>query len=197
MKYINKTITTAVLLATSSVLMLTQCTNGPVSNYNAATLNTSKLAGDSREALAELYKSNPAARKVGAQAKSILVFPEITKGGLMVGGMGGNGALIDSDGRIRNFYQTGGISYGLQAGVQQYGYALFLMNDQAVRQLDSAGGWEVGGAPSLVVVDRGMAKSLATGNLDAGTYAFIFDQKGLMGGLGLQGVRINRLNTSR
>ena len=193
----NKTIATAALLVTTSVLTLTQCAKGPVSSYNAANLDTRKLAGDSRDALADLYKSNPAARKVGAHAKSILVFPEITMGGLMVGGMGGNGALIDSDGKIRSFYQTGGISYGFQAGVQQYGYALFLMDDKSVEQLNNAGGWEVGGAPSLVVVDRGMAKSITTGNLDAGTYAFIFDQKGLMGGVGLQGVRINRLNTSR
>jgi hypothetical protein len=42
-----------------------------------------------------------------------------------------------------------------------------------------------------------MAASLATGNLNAGTYAFIFGQKGLMGGLGLQGARINRINPPR
>ncbi len=196
MKHAIRTTATAALLAIGS-LTLSQCANGPVSNYNAASVNPRKLAAQSRIALEDLYERSPAARRIGARAKGILVFPTITKGGFMLGGMGGNGSLISPDGKIRSFYETAGISYGLQAGIQQYGYALFLMNEKSLSELNRAGGWEVGSAPSLVVVDQGMAASLTTGNLSAGTYAFIFDQKGLMGGLGLQGARINRINPPR
>ena len=121
------------------------------------------------------------------------MFPESTKGGFMVGGMGGNGALIRNDGSIREFYQTAGVSYGLQAGVQKYGYALFLMDSQAFANLNRTSGWEVGSSPSLVIVDEGMAASLSTATLDKGTYAFFFNQRGLMGGLGLQGSKITRI----
>ena len=82
------------------------------------------------------------------------------------------------------FYNTTGASYGLQAGAQTYGYALFLMNDTAIQSLNKAGGFEVGLGPSLVVVNKGTAKNLTTTTLKADIYAVVFDQKGLMGGVG-------------
>jgi lipid-binding SYLF domain-containing protein len=189
-------IATASLLLVGS-LALSNCANGPVTNMNAASVNPTQLAADSRKALNHLYRTNPAARRLGASANAVLVFPEITKGGLMVGGMAGNGALIRSDGTIRDFYQTAGASYGLQAGIQKYGYALFLMDSAAIANINRSGGWEVGASPSLVIVDEGMTTSLSTTTVDAGTYAFFFNQRGLMGGLGLQGSKITRIDPLR
>ena len=196
MKHIIRKIASAALLA-SAALVLANCGNDPVTNLNAASVNPRQLAADSRAALNDLYQRKPAARRLGASAKGILVFPKITKGGLMVGGMGGNGALIRSDGTIRDFYQTAGASYGLQAGIQQYGYALFLMDDAAFANINRSGGWEVGSSPSLVIVDEGMAASLTTTTLNKSTYAFFFNQRGLMGGLGLQGSKITRIQPPR
>lgn len=191
-----RTIATATALITGT-LALSHCGNDPITNLNASSVNPTKLASNARNALNSLYRNNPAARALGAKAKGILVFPEVTKGGFVVGGMGGNGALIRNDGTIHDFYQTAGASYGLQAGVQTYGYALFLMDDAAFRSLNSTGGWEVGSSPSLVVVDEGMAASLSTTTVNNGTYAFFFNQKGLMGGLGLQGSKITRIHPPR
>ena len=181
----------------AGALALSNCASGPVTQMNASSVNSRELAADSRTALNKLYKTNPAARRLGANAKGILVFPNVTKGGFIVGGMGGNGALIRNDGSIRDFYQTAGASYGLQAGVQQYGYALFLMDSQAFANINKSSGWEVGSSPSLVIVDKGKATSLTTTTVDAGTYAFFFNQRGLMGGLGLQGSKITRIRPSR
>jgi len=184
-------------LLAAGALALTSCGNDPVTNLNAASVNPRQLASESRAALNDLYRVKPAARKLGASAKGILVFPKITKGGLMVGGMGGNGSLIRPDGTIRDFYQTAGASYGFQAGIQQYGYALFLMDDSAFANINRSGGWEVGSSPSLVIVDEGMSASLTTTTLNASTYAFFFNQRGLMGGLGLQGSKITRIQPPR
>lgn len=196
MKTTIHTIASAAMLATGT-LILSQCANDPVTNINAASVNPRQLAADSRAALKQLYAQNPAARALGARARGILVFPSITKGGFMVGGMGGNGALIRDDGTIRDFYQTAGASYGLQAGIQKFGYALFLMDDSAFRNIDRANGWEVGSSPSLVIVDEGMSTSLTTTTLNKSTYAFFFNQRGLMGGLGLQGSKITRIQPPR
>jgi lipid-binding SYLF domain-containing protein len=196
MKKNIRKIAAACLLAAGSIV-LSNCTNGPVTNMNASGVNAKRLAADSRKALNYLYRTNAAARSLGAEAKGILVFPEITKGGLMVGGMAGNGALIRNDGTIRDFYQTAGASYGLQAGVQQYGYALFLMDSAAFANLNRSGGWEVGSSPSLVIVDEGRAASITNATIQSGTYAFFFNQRGLMGGLGLQGSRITRIQPPR
>lgn len=189
-------IATTVLL-TVTALALSNCASGPVTNLNAGNASASQIASDSRVALNQLYSTNAKARELGARAKGILVFPNITKGGFIVGGMGGNGALVRPNGSISDFYQTGGLSYGLQAGVQKYGYALFLMDNKAFANINNAGGWEVGSSPTLTIVDEGKAASLSTTTIDSGTYAFFFNQRGLMGGLGLQGSKITRIQPQR
>jgi lipid-binding SYLF domain-containing protein len=144
-------------------------------------------------ALAKLYAQSPSARAMGEKAKGILVFPNIAKGGFVVGGQYGEGALLE-DGKTSGYYSTIQLSYGLQAGVQQYGYALFFMTASAMQWLDKSNGWELGVGPSIVVVDVGKASATTTTTLQSEIYAFFFDQKGLMGGLGLQGTKISRMN---
>jgi lipid-binding SYLF domain-containing protein len=84
-------------------------------------------------------------------------------------------------------------SYGLQAGVQVFGYALFFMSESALRYLDTSGGFELGSGPSIVILDTGGARALTTSTIQSDIYAVFFDQKGLMAGLGLQGSKISRI----
>ncbi|MEO5917276.1 MAG: YSC84-related protein [Luteolibacter sp.] len=183
------------LTSAGTLTLIPGCaTNDPITNANASTSSGSKIAGDSRKALASLYAQNPAAKAIGKKAKGVLVFPSIVKGGLIVGAQAGNGALIRGGGEIGGFYQTTAASYGLQAGVQEFGYALFLVDKEAFDSLNRSGGWDIGSSPSLVVVDKGMATTMSTTTLDKGTYAFIFNQRGLMGGIGLQGSKITRIH---
>jgi lipid-binding SYLF domain-containing protein len=134
----------------------------------------------------------PAAKALGAKALAILVFPKVTKAGLGVGGQYGEGALIKG-GTTAGYYSTAGASVGLQAGAQTFGYAMFLMTDNAVQQLDKAEGFEVGVGPTVVVMDEGKAKTTTTTTMKDDIYAFIFGQKGLMAGLGVQGNKITKI----
>jgi lipid-binding SYLF domain-containing protein len=151
------------------------------------------LISESRHALEQLVAQNPAAAKAKAKAAAILVFPDVVKAGFIVGAQGGEGILFVR-GRPAGRYRTVAASYGLQAGVQKYGYALFLMNQDAVNWVNNTRGWEIGTGPSVVIVDKGMARSFSTDTLHSGIYAFVFDQQGLMAGLGLQGSKIIRLD---
>lgn len=144
-------------------------------------------------ALDKLYSHQPAAKALAAEAKGILVFPGIVKGGLIIGAQYGEGALRVK-GKTTGYYRTVAASYGLQAGVQKFGYALFLMTDSALSYLEKSDGWEIGVGPSIVIVDEGIAKSLTTTTAKSDIYAFFFDQKGLMAGIGLQGTKITKLN---
>jgi lipid-binding SYLF domain-containing protein len=160
----------------------------PASAASAAELNR-----DAAAALKQLYDSEPAAKALGAKAKGILVFPSIIKAGFIVGGQYGEGALRKGDKTVA-YYNTVAASYGLQAGAQSFGYALFFMTDSGLKYLDQSGGWEIGTGPSIVVVDQGKAGALTTTTAQADVYAFFFDQKGLMAGLGLQGSKISRIS---
>jgi len=163
---------------------------------------TPQLAGaDSKEgidrdvnaSLKKLYDDEPDARKLSEEAKGILVFPSMVKGGFILGAMYGDGALR-VDGKTKGYYRAVAASYGLQAGIQTFGYAVFFMKDEKLKYLDESEGWEIGGAPSLVVVNKGGARSLSTTSLRDDIYVFFFDQTGLMAGLGLQGMKITKID---
>jgi len=151
-----------------------------------------ELAKTSQEALTQLCAKAPLAKTLTPTAHAILVFPKVKKAGLMIGGQYGEGALL-KEGKAVAYYKTTGASFGMQAGGQQYGYAMFFMNQKALDQLDKASGFEVGVGPSLVMVDEGMAKTTTTNTLKDDIYAFVFGQKGLMAGLGLQGNKIAKI----
>jgi len=154
-----------------------------------STASGDDLIGNSRRALQQLVAQNPAAAKCKSKAVAVLVFPRVVKAGFIVGAQEGKGILF-VHGRPNGSYRTVAASYGLQAGVQEFGYALFLMNQDAVDWVNNTRGWEIGTGPSVVVVDKGMARSFTTDTLHSGIYAFTFDQQGLMAGLGLQGSKI-------
>jgi len=151
-----------------------------------------ELASTSQAALKQLYASVPLAKELGPKAQAILVFPKVTKAGLGIGGQYGEGALLKG-GTAAGYYKTTGASFGLQAGGQQYGYAMLFMNAKALEQLDNAKGFEVGVGPSVVLVDEGMAKTTTTTTLKEDIYAFVFGQKGLMAGLGIQSNKISKI----
>jgi len=150
------------------------------------------VTGDSRAALRQLVAQNPAASKVSQNAIAVLVFPNVVKAGFIFGGQGGEGVLFVHGGRAGH-YRTFAASYGLQAGVQRYGYALFFMNQRAVDWVNAARGWSIGSGPSVVIVDKGVARTISSETLHSGIYAFTFDQQGLMAGLGIQGSKIERI----
>ncbi|MGH8601956.1 MAG: YSC84-related protein [Gammaproteobacteria bacterium] len=149
---------------------------------------------DVKFALTKLYGSSPNARALAQRAKGILVFPSIVKGGFIFGMQYGEGALL-MRGRTAGYYNTISASYGFQAGVQTFGYALFLMSNSAFTHLNSSGGWELGVGPSIVVLDAGRARALTTTTARDDIYAFFFDQKGLMAGAGLQGTKISNIDS--
>jgi len=158
----------------------------------AIAADRSALERSARSAYQKLVAKVPAAKALSSNAVAVLVFPKITKAGLIVGGQYGDGVLFKG-GTVAGYYNTAGASYGLQAGAQRYGYAMFFMNDKALNALTANEGFEVGVGPSVVVVDQGMGKSLTTTTANDDIYAFIFSQKGLMAGIGVQGNKITRL----
>jgi len=168
------------------------CAAQPAVAQDKGKTAAAELTRTSQAALQQLYASVPLAKVLGPKAHAILVFPKVTKAGLGVGGQYGEGALLKG-GTAVGYYKTTGASFGLQAGGQQYGYAMLFMNAKALQQLDSASGFEVGVGPSVVLVDEGMAKTTTTTTLKDDIYAFVFGQKGLMAGLGIQGNKIAKI----
>ena len=158
----------------------------------ALAASASEIDRNARAALNDLYKNTPGSKTLADKAVAVLVFPSIVKGGFIIAGQFGDGALR-KNGKSVAYYRSLAASYGFQAGVQAYGYVLFFMDEDSLRYLDKSEGFELGVGPSLVVLDAGFGKNFSTTTLQKGVYAFIFDQKGLMGGMGIQGTKITRI----
>ena len=148
---------------------------------------------DAKATLDKLYTNNPGAKALGDKSVGVLVFPSIVKGGFIIAGQFGDGALR-KNGKSVAYYRSLAASYGFQAGAQAFGYVLFFMDEDSLRYLDNSAGFELGTGPSLVVLDSGFGKNFSTTTLQKGIYAFIFNQKGLMGGVGIQGTKITKIN---
>jgi lipid-binding SYLF domain-containing protein len=152
-----------------------------------------QIAADAARALQHLYAAQPRTRELGRHAKAVLVFPKIVKAGLIIGGQGGDGALLEN-GRARGFYNIAAASFGLQIGAQTFSYALFFMNDAALQYLENSDGWAIGTGPSVVVLDKGAAASLTSTTLSQDVYAVPFGQHGLMAGIGIEGSKITHIH---
>jgi lipid-binding SYLF domain-containing protein len=163
-----------------------------IPNRSSFAASASEINSKVDVALQTLYKNSPGASTLAKEAKAILVFPDIVKAGLIVGGQLGDGALR-KNGKTVAYYRSVAASYGLQAGVQSFGYVLFFMDESSLQYLEKSKGWEIGSGPSVVVLDEGFGKKMSSTTLRKGVYAFIFDQKGLMAGLGLEGSKITTI----
>lgn len=179
-----------------AILAITTITISAWSSGLALAASAGEIDRQATRALSLLYKSTPGAKALGDNAKAILIFPSIVKGGFIVAGHFGDGALRQR-GRTVGYYRSVAASYGFQAGLQSFGYVLFFMDDASLAYLQKSDGWELGTGPSLVVLDKGFGKNMSTTTMQKGVYAFIFNQKGLMGGIGIQGSKITRIKPNK
>ena len=175
-----------------AVSAVTLAINSAASSVSLAA-SKATIDRDAKATLDRLYKENPGAKALGEKSVGVLVFPSIVKGGFIIAGQFGDGALR-RNGKSIAYYRSLAASYGFQAGAQAFGYVLFFMDQDSLRYLDNSAGFELGTGPSLVVLDSGFGKNFSTTTLQKGIYAFIFDQKGLMGGVGIQGTKITKIN---
>jgi lipid-binding SYLF domain-containing protein len=148
---------------------------------------------DARSALDRLYRTSSAAKALGDKAKGILVFPSIVKGGFVVGGQYGQGALMKG-GTTVGYYNIVAASIGWQIGAQSFSQAWFFMTDEALQYLDRTKGFEAGVDATVAVADVGKGGDLSTTTLQSPIIAFVFGQSGLMAGLSLQGSKVTRIH---
>ena len=96
-----------------------------LSGNAALAASAAEIDRDVTAALQTLYANTPGAKDLGNQAKGILVFPNIVKGGFLFAAQYGDGALR-KEGRTVGYYRSLAASYGFQAGIESFGYILFL-----------------------------------------------------------------------
>jgi lipid-binding SYLF domain-containing protein len=156
-----------------------------VTSSPSAAATAAEIRSRAEQALTQLYNQDEAARQYGRQAKGILVFPNITKAGIGVGGSYGEGVLF-VDGRPVDYYSIGSGSLGLTLGAQSFSQVIMFMTDEALRNFRASKGWEAGVDGSIVAikegaaVKEGTAASVGAAPSQDPVVGFILGQTGLM-----------------
>jgi lipid-binding SYLF domain-containing protein len=145
-----------------------------------------------REALADLYKTSPAAKELAGKARGVLVFPRIIKGGIGIGGEYGEGALLVG-GRTLDHYNIASASIGFQLGVQKKSVAILFMDEAALKRFRGSDGWKAGVDGSIAIASFGAGEAIDTETARKPIIGFVFSNKGLMYNLTLEGSKITRL----
>ncbi|WP_375201219.1 BPSL1445 family SYLF domain-containing lipoprotein [Hyphococcus sp.] len=145
------------------------------------------------EALADFREDIGGGEAVLTRAKGVLVFPLIRKGGIGIGGEYGQGALRIGGDTVA-YYSTAAASIGLQFGGQSRRQIIVFLDQGALDKFRSSQGWEIGVDASVAVVTVGAGGAIDTTQLNQPIVAFVFDNKGLMYNLSLEGSKISEIH---
>ena len=160
----------------------------PASAETAAEINAGVEAARDKCA-AEVAGCETAAEK----ARGMLVFPEVTKGAIGIGGSYGEGALVVDD-KPAGYYSTAAASIGLQLGGETYSQIIMFMTPEALANFQNSSGWEVGANAKVAMIDQGKAADINSVIAESPVVAFVFGQQGLMGDLSVEGAKITKLD---
>ncbi|MEM7508510.1 MAG: YSC84-related protein [Pseudomonadota bacterium] len=149
-------------------------------------------------ALGKMYAQVPGSRELATRAKAILVMPDVIKGGFIVGGSYGEGALRINDPQIGyektgGYYSIGAASVGFQAGLQQTSHALFFLTDDALERFQRADGWQVGVDAEVAFPDKGLNFGTDSTTAQKPVIAIVFGGDGLLLGASLEGAKYSRI----
>jgi lipid-binding SYLF domain-containing protein len=160
---------------------------------SADAASKSKIDRRVDNALAAFREDVKGADAVLAKAAGVLVFPSIKKAGIGIGGEYGEGALRIG-GRSVSYYSTASASIGFQLGAQARRQILVFLDRGALDKFRNSQNWEVGVDGSVTVVTVGLGGQIDATKLNQPIVAFIFDSKGLMYNLALEGSKITRIH---
>ena len=123
------------------------------------------------------------------------MFPRVIKVGIAVGGETGEGALRIG-GKTVDYYRTSAGSFGLQLGAQAKSIIIAFMTREALDKFRNSSGWKVGVDGSVAIIDIGAGKTIDSQNVKDPVVGFVFNAKGLMYNLTLEGSKFTKLSKS-
>ena len=162
-------------------------TPGTARAASAASINA-----DARVTLDQFFKHIINGRELANKADAILIFPSIVKAGIGIGGEYGEGVL-HVRGQTSGYYNIIGASFGFQLGVQTRSVIILFMTPAALAGFQSRSGFEVGVDGSVAIITVGVGGEVGTDNVLDPIIGFMFNNKGLMYNLTLEGTKITRI----
>jgi lipid-binding SYLF domain-containing protein len=150
--------------------------------------------------LDRFHKQVKGAKEFAQRAKGLLVMPNVKKGGLIIGGEYGQGALR-IDGKSVDYYRIISGSVGFQIGGQSSDMVIAFMTEEALKKFRESKGWEAGVDGSVALISTGGGDSatttMTTTDMKDPVVGFIFDVKGLMGDMSFKGAKFSKIDVEK
>lgn len=140
------------------------------------------LAKESVKVIKQM-KSEQKADKLLKQAKGVYIVPDFAKGGLGVGGWGGQGVLlIHKNGKWQGpaFFNMGAVSAGAEVGFSAGSIAMLLMSDDAVNNFKTDNSFSLNATSDFTIINYSAIDQASVGKGDMIIWA---DTEGVYGGL--------------
>ena len=145
-----------------------------------------------QQTVGDFYKQTSAGKRLAQKAAGMLVFPQVFKAGIGVGGEYGEGALL-VNGKTAAYYSTAAASIGFQLGAQVKSQIILFMSRKVLDRFRNSQGWKAGVDGSVALATLGAGGELSTDTVKQPIIGFIFSNKGLMYNLTFEGAKITRL----
>jgi lipid-binding SYLF domain-containing protein len=143
--------------------------------------------------LQKFYAYSPKHQELEKRAAGVLVFPRVTKGGVGIAGEYGEGVL-QVKGKTVDYYSVGGGSIGLTLGIAKHSEIVMFMTPEALDKFTQSKGWTIGADAAVAVASKGAGKDYDSETLKKPILGFVFNEKGLLGDLSLEGSKITKLD---
>jgi lipid-binding SYLF domain-containing protein len=154
--------------------------------------SAARIDADVRETMSDFFARVDGSRELISRSAGVLVFPTVIKAGAGIGGEYGEGALVTRDHTI-DYYNIVSASIGFQLGAQARSVIIVFMTPEAYASFRRTHGWKAGVDASVAIVTVGAGGSIDTSRIANPIVGFIFDNKGLMYNLTLEGSKITRI----
>jgi len=177
----------------AAAILSAACTTTGANTPGEAAAKRRSIDAAVDSALAKLHAQVPGSREMTDKARGVLVFPSVVSAGFVVGGSYGQGALR-SGGRTAGYYSTTAASVGLLAGADSKAVVILFMNQESLDKFRASDGWTAGVDASITLVEVGAAGTVDTRTARHPVLAYVLTQAGLMGNLGVDGTKINKLD---
>lgn len=165
----------------------------PLSTEPARAASAAQIDAEARATLNRFFQRVVNGRELANKADAVLIFPSIVKAGIGIGGEYGEGVL-HIRGQTSGYYNVIGASIGFQFGVQTRSLIIMFMTPGALAGFRARAGWEVGVDGSVALINVGASGRVNTNNIVDPIIGFVFNEKGLMYNLTLEGTKISRFN---
>jgi lipid-binding SYLF domain-containing protein len=152
-----------------------------------------EIDAEVRQALSSFHKHTSAGKELEKKAKGVLVFPNVIKAGIGLGGEYGEGALL-VDGKTVGYYNVAAASIGLQLGAQARSEIILFMNNKVLSDFKGSAGWKAGVDGSVALATLGTGGAIDSETAKEPIIGFIFSNKGLMYNLSFEGSKITKLD---